>query len=448
MVNALTVRLPGNRLFRDVLTTYTGFLVNAGLGFVTLTLMAKHMGPSSFGLATLANLFMALVAGLAEPGIGTALVRLASRPGVTAEVVDELVVAGIRLKLAVTATVCGLSYLLMPWITAQLLHRPEFTPLLRWCLVGAAPLSLAMFAGALFQIRGAFRDNAATLAVAGAVRTIAVVLFWGSGRLTLQTAVGSMILMNGVQWGLCIIALRGMLPALPWRCRNWSQMSELLGYTRYLVIWLLAGTIHPRADTLLLSHFVTDNRVLGFYSAAAQLCLMVPRLTDSINMVLLPRISALRTPGEMLGALRNCGLGALAVFLLLAPVSVAAGPVLHLIFGIDYLPAVPVFRILLIAAVADLALNPLSNFWHALDRPAMLSLLNMARLSLLVLVAVLAIPRLGGVGAGLAVAVSTILPLAAQGAILWMIILGKRAKCGSRGKGPTDSLETGLLPSE
>jgi hypothetical protein len=72
----------------------------------------------------------------------------------------------------------------------------------------------------------------------------------------------------------------------------------------------------------------------------------------------------------------------------------------------------------------DLALNPFSNFWHALNRPAMLSALNVARVSLLVGAAMLAIPRWGGIGAASAVLVSTVVPLAAQGLLLWSLVGG------------------------
>jgi lipopolysaccharide exporter len=422
MDTVLSLARPGNRVVRDVVTTYAGFFANAVLGFVAVRLMAQHMGPGNFGVTMLANLFMAVIAGLGEPGIGTALVRLASQPGITSREIDQLVVAAIRLKLLVVSALCALTYVLMPWITADFMHRPELTGLLRYCLVGGGLLSLATFGGALFQIRGAFRDNAATVVIAGAVRAVVVFGLWSSGQLNLRTAVGSMILMNVVQCAVCLVALRPMLISLPWH--NWDprHWRALAGYAKYLIVWLVAGTIHPRADMLLLTNYVQDNRTLGFYSAASQLSLIVPMLTQSINLVLMPRISALRAAAEMRGALSKCVLGAVAVLLLLTPVALAAGPIVRLIFGVHYDAAVPVFRILLFAAGAELALNPLSNFWHALNRPVMLSVLNVVRLSLLVLVAVTAIPVLGGVGAALAVIVSTVLPLVGQGALLWRTV--------------------------
>jgi lipopolysaccharide exporter len=424
MESVLPIRLPGSRLLHDVLTTYAGFLANAVLGFVTLMLMAKYLGPGDFGVATLANMFMAVVAGLGEPGLGTALVRLAARPGLTAQAIDKLVVAALRLKVLVVTAVCSLAYVLMPCITASFMHRPEITLLMRACLVGGGLLSLATLAGALFQIRSAYRENAAAIAVAGAVRTVVVIGLWGTGHLNLWTAVASMILMNVVQCGMCAWWLRTMLMALPWRCQTGRQIREIVRYSKYLVIWLLAGTIHPRADMLLLSHYVADNRMLGFYSAAAQLCMVVPMLTGAINLVLLPRISALQSPQEMMSAVRRCGRGALVVFVLLAPVALAAGPIVHLVFGSHYGPAVLPFQVLLCAAAVDLALNPFSNFWHALNRPAMLSALNVARVSLLVGAAMLAIPRWGGIGAASAVLVSTVVPLAAQGLLLWSLVGG------------------------
>jgi O-antigen/teichoic acid export membrane protein len=426
MDTVLTLRRPGSRLIRDVVTTYAGFFANAVFGFVTLRLLAMHMGPGNFGVTALANLFMAVIAGLGEPGIGTALVRLASQPAIPRERVDELVVAAIRLKLLFLTALCAVTYLLLPWITTQFMHRPELTRLLRACLGGGALLSLATFAGALFQIRGAFRENAASIALAGAVRTVAVVGLWGCGRLTLRTAVGSMILMNVAQFGICLFALLPMLRSLPWGCWDRRHPRELVSYTKYLVVWVVAGTIHPRADTLLLTHFTLDNRVLGFYSAAAQLGLVVPMLTQSINLVLLPRISAQRSAGEMRGTLRHCCRAALVILALLVPVEMAAQPIVRLVFGSHYGPAVPLFRILLLAAAAELALNPLSNFWHALNRPAMLSILNIVRLSLLVSVAAVAIPRFGEagrpLGAAVAVLVSTVLALGGQGALLWAMV--------------------------
>src|SRR5260370_32052377 len=114
MLSTFPIRLRGSRLFRDVTTTYAGYLANAILGFIAMTLMTKPLGPGAFGVASLANLFMAIIASLGEPGLGTALVRLAAQPGMTAQSVDELVVAAIQLKLVVVAAVCGLAYAMMP----------------------------------------------------------------------------------------------------------------------------------------------------------------------------------------------------------------------------------------------------------------------------------------------------------------------------------------------
>src|SRR5688500_10102970 len=119
MDTVLSLARPGNRLLRDVVTTYAGFFANAVLGFVTVRVVAQYLGPDQFGVTDLANLFMAVIAGLGEPGIGTALVRIASQPGMTAQAIDELIVAAIRLKLLVVGGLCALAYVLMPWITVD-----------------------------------------------------------------------------------------------------------------------------------------------------------------------------------------------------------------------------------------------------------------------------------------------------------------------------------------
>jgi O-antigen/teichoic acid export membrane protein len=418
----LPFRLPAGSVLRDVSTAYSGYLANAVFGFVTLRLVATHLGVPNFYLANLANMFMAVIAGLSEPGIGTGFVRLTARPQMTTQTRAELAVAAIWLKLGVTLGVCGLAGVLMPWITGAFMHRPDLTPILRCCLLGAGSLSLASFGTALFQMQGAFRANAAALAGAGAVRAVVVAVLCWSGRLTLWTAVDAMILMNVVQCGLTVYALRRVLRSLPWRCWSSAQITELLSYTRHLVVWVIVGTVCPRADMLLLTHLVADNRVLGFYAAAGQVCYVLPMLTGSISLVLLPRISALQTREEMQRALSRCRLGAGVVLAFFAPVALWGGSFVLLIFGPSYAPAVPVFRLLVLAAAADLALNPLSNFWHALNRPAMLSALNVARLSLVVAVAYITIPRAGILGAALAVIVSTVIPLAVQGAVLWVKI--------------------------
>jgi O-antigen/teichoic acid export membrane protein len=436
--SGLRIRVPTGRLLRDVGTTYAGYLANAGLGFVTLRLMATHLGPVNFGLASLANMFMAVVAGLSEPGIGIGFVRLAARTEMTTEALQELAVASIRLKLVVTALICGLAYLLMPWIAASFMHRPYLTSVLRLCLVGAGALSLASFATALFQMQGAFRENAAAMVGASAVRAVMVVGLCWSGRLTLWTAVEAMILMNVVQFGLSAYALRKLLGSLPWRCESGARIIELLSYTKYLVAWVIIGTICPRADTLLLTHLITDNRVLGLYAVAVQVCYVLPMLTGSISLVLLPRISALRTRQELQRAMSRCRIGAVVIMAIMAPVAIWGGAAVSWIFGPSYAAAIPVFRLLLLAAAVDLALNPLGNFWHALNKPAMLSALNAARLSLVILVGVMTIPRIGILGAALAVIVSTVIPLTIQSVILWAKVDYRPAAHGA----PADTVPT------
>ena len=84
MDTALSLARPRNRLLQDVVHHLRRLLRERRPWLRDRARGGPILRAKLFGVTDLVNLSMAVIAGLGEPGIGTALVRLASQPGMTA----------------------------------------------------------------------------------------------------------------------------------------------------------------------------------------------------------------------------------------------------------------------------------------------------------------------------------------------------------------------------
>jgi O-antigen/teichoic acid export membrane protein len=128
---------------------------------------------------------------------------------------------------------------------------------------------------------------------------------------------------------------------------------------------------------------------------------------SAVAFIVLPKAAS--RPVEEVVALVGRGVRASTSVTLLAGVVLAIlGPwALKLIYGQEFLTAVPVFRLLLAQAVLGGATWVLAQAFMASDKPGMVSIMQGIGVGLTVPLLVVLVPRYGLVGAGLAMLIST-----------------------------------------
>jgi O-antigen/teichoic acid export membrane protein len=189
-----------------------------------------------------------------------------------------------------------------------------------------------------------------------------------------------------------------------WRGLGWA-IKDLTPYgvRSYGVEFL--GNLSPHLDRVLVVGLVTPA-AMGLYVVAQSVALMLNVFVSAAAMVLFPKASG-RSLQEVMYLTERAASGSLAVTVLAAIGLALFGPwVLGLLYGQEFLDAVPIFRLLLFAAVLNGTDQVLAQAFMASDRPGMVTLLQSAGIVLSVPLLLVLVPRYGLEGAGLALLIS------------------------------------------
>lgn len=190
-------------------------------------------------------------------------------------------------------------------------------------------------------------------------------------------------------------------------CVTVRGFKTLFGYGVRSAPLDLMNTLNLYLDSVLVIGLLSASS-MGSYQVVLSLSRALLMFQSAVVMVLFPKAAgrSVQTVLEMVGRSARAGIivtGAAALAVALV------GPLLiRLLYGADYLSAVPALRILAIEVVVQGAVVVVSQAFMAVGRPGTVSLLHTAGLAVAVPLMFVFIPRFGTAGAALALLCSTV----------------------------------------
>lgn len=398
----LVTELRGPEL-RHSTITLTGSLGRFALGFVTSVMLARLLGPSGYGLIALVSLVLSIVDTLGDFGLTMSAVRAISRAlGPEPEHARRLAGAFFSLGLIANSLAALGGILLAGPIARVILERPEAELYLRLAMIGLFSVAFNGFVTAVLQSLGRFGRLAAVQVLSAVTYLIGIVGLAVLDRLDIATVVllGALNPLVGF-----VVGLRFLPPGFfsiteaftrPAR-RGWR---ELMSFGKWLWISSILSLLASQLDLLLLGRWASPV-VVGIYALAFNLAMKMDILNQAHLTVVLPSVSALRTPGEMrtfiFRSLTRSTM--LAVGLALAIPFVR--PFISTFYGTEYVGAVPVLFVLVVVVLFDLVTSPLILLGFPLDLPRALAASDAVRVITLLVAGWFLIPAFGAAGAAL-----------------------------------------------
>jgi len=269
---------------------------------------------------------------------------------------------------------------------------------------------------------GFARMSMLTLANTGLTALLAVGLALAD-RLTLLNA----LIVLGIGTSLVTFALGlRLLPAgwnlaPPRRSEIKREGGELLRTGRWLWLAGIFAMLAANLEVLVLNHLSTLS-VVGAYALALNLATKAQVVNHSLYTVLLPNAAIIRGRREVTrfvkhGMIRS-GLVAVALLILIP----LADPFITIVYGVEFAPAIDLFRLLLGVVIFDVLATPLLLLAMAYRRPRVLAAADAARATTIGVVAVLLMPSFGVLGMVIARLVSRLV-----GAALVLVALRTRS---------------------
>ena len=377
--------------------------ISVALNFIGWALMARALGPDSFGVLQFAISVVFFVSFATDLGLTTYGTREVAASTHPYRVVRTII--GLRIVLAVAAT--SLALLVVLLLPAQGEQRTVL--LVVGSVVAAGAVNL------LWLLRAQGRSASMAL------QDVASAAVLAGGALLLVGPTGSVVVAAtvyaGAQWlaaGLSIRAVGGLAGTRPDLDAGWSILRAALP----LGVAVLAVNVYYTADSVILG-IVRTSAEVGWYGAAYRLVTPWLMLASVAGLLAMPTLTGMhhRAPDEVHRTLSGLSRILLAIGLPVAVTTTIASEMLvTLVFGESYLPAAEPLRILIWSCVTVYANAPFAFLMLARrqDRAYMWIAVSGAVLNLALNAALT--PGLGMVGAATATIVAEIVVLAAM---LW-----------------------------
>jgi O-antigen/teichoic acid export membrane protein len=317
---------------------------SAGLLLVLLTIAARFLSADDYGRFRFALALTTIIETIMDLGLSQITVRSVARDRTSA---DRLFPQVLGVKLVWVAVGLALLAVLAPLLRSD----PVIVRLCYALGISSAVRSYLLTARGLLQ--GLQRFDLEALAVVSDRVLLLVVggaaLWLGYGLVGLAVAfVGSRLLMLGAVQILLRRVVARVAPAFDRDAWRDIQAAALpLGF------FMIALNTYTYVDTVILGLMRTDAEV-GWYAAAYSLYEGLTYAPSILAAVLTPRLSALFTRDR--AAHRSLLTRALLLSVALAVVlggiaALAAAPIVALLFGVRYAPAVPPLQILAAGSV-------------------------------------------------------------------------------------------------
>ncbi len=326
---------------------------------VIFLLLARLLGSKAFGLIALANVFLAFMQIFLDQGFAQAIVQ---RGDLEPEHLDTAFW---------TSVMAGLLFIVLISLgagpVARFYNEPAIAPIVRWISLSFLFSGLSSVQSALLQRNMQFK----VLAARSLVATIACGI----------AGIGSALLGLGV-WSLVVkeITFGFTGAALLWSASHWRprfkfsprHFTDLFSFGVNIIGFNFLSFFNHRSDDLLIGYFLGAT-ALGYYSVAYRLLsIMINLLTNVTGQVALPTFSKLQTD---LGKVRKAfyevtQYTSLVSFPIFLGIATLAPELIQVLFGDEWLPSIPVMRILALIGVLQSVQGFTGILLLAMNKPA------------------------------------------------------------------------------
>lgn len=368
-------------------------LLTQALGFGRSIILARLLAPDDYGLWGMATLVLSGIFAMTHFNLGASAVahRFESESELRRSL-DTIWTADLFRRAAISIV---LALLAQP-ASAYFGDRRLFPVLL---IVSAYPLALGFENIGMWRLHKemSFRRVAVQQQTAELVTTVlAVWLAWATRDYTALVA---------GQWAhaLCVVGLSYVVCEYRPRLQiDRAALRRSFDFGKHMFIIGVLGFVMTQFDNLVVGRYLGAS-VLGLYILAYRLVTLPGEFAGSVfATVLFPLFAKVshEQPDKAMRALFPAA-SAVAMMLIgiLGPVKLAAGPIVHLVYGSKWEAAVPFLSVLAILGVFRGLSESIGPFLRAVGRPDLDARGKIVEAGVFVPLTLWLVPRYGGLGA-------------------------------------------------
>lgn len=389
------------RTLRSLLANVFVLAINIGTGIIT----ARFLGPTGRGEQAVMGLWVQFLAYALTLGIPSALLyNLRRKPDEASQVFS----AALLLGTVMGFVTIGVGVVFIPhWLSDR--YSPEVVSYARWFMIAAPLVLLNQIFTYVLRAREEFGTYNAIRYLQPLLTLFGLIFLVFAGLLTpLNATLAYVLPVIPIFLYMLVYLWRIYRPTFSGARRAFRALTSY-GLRSYGAD--VTGVLSNELDRALVAAFLGPAAV-GLYVVAMSLSRMLDVFQAAVVSVIFPKAVG-QSQDEVVvlierGA-RVCG----TVTLLAAAGLGLLGPwALSFVYGSQFLGAVPVLRLLLLAVALNGITLILCQAFMALDRPGFVTVVQISGLGLIVVLLPMLVPHYGLEGAGIALVVSAVIRLA------------------------------------
>lgn len=345
--------------FRQSRITITATFINGALGALFYIILARFLGPSDFGLLTIAITTMILIADIADIGTNTGLVRFVSLN--LAENKDKAY-KFLKLCLEVKLITWMISFLaiffLAPFLAEALFKKNQLILPLRLAAFGIGGALLFTYATSSLQAYQKYFIWSIVNILTNFLRLLLILILGYYLVLNLESSLVIYIIFPFFGFFITLF----LLPAkkIIQSKNEFSLSGELFKYNIPVAVFTIIASFSAKLDTYLSAALLSSKEV-GIYGVANQLIQFMPQLVSALGLVSSPKFASFQNNKQMLTYFKKFQLftfGLIILGILTIPVFLFVIPKL---LGMQYQDVIIPFIILFIAQLIFLFSIPVHH---------------------------------------------------------------------------------------
>lgn len=361
MLRAIYHRVHSSDFIRKVGETFVTRVLLIGIGLVTSVIVARILGPEGRGFYAVAITIGAIGVQFGNLGLHTSnTYYVAGDRGLLPALAANTII--------VSFAVGGVGTVLI-WMIFQL--WPQMAPVrglllilsLLWIPFGLAYMLLQNLLIGIQDVRTYNKIELLTKALG--LGLIGVLIITGAVGVETLFLVALIVLIIGLFWAL--LRLRTHIFTLPLPSLTLFKETIRYGSKAYLAAFFAFLVLRVN---LLMVKYILGAEEAGYYSIAATMADTVYMLPLVIGTILFPKLSAMASNQEKWAFTRKMAVSVGVVTVVLATFAgLLAGPVVRILFGELFVPAVPAF-IWLLPGIVLLSINTCyMNYFASIGMP-------------------------------------------------------------------------------
>ncbi|MBF2026330.1 MAG: oligosaccharide flippase family protein [Oscillatoriales cyanobacterium C42_A2020_001] len=407
----------GSRMATGTIQVFLAESLLLPTGLVTAAFLTRQLGPEGYGVLMLATTIISWIGWSITSAFTRTTIKFIGEAEDWQAIASTVLQLHLLLGMAAAAVVGVFAQ-----VIANALGEPGMAAYLRLFALEVPIFCLTYAHRSVLVGLGKFSQRAIATAVRWVARMVLIVAFVGAG-LSLWGAILGSVASAIVELGVCRMYVH---PPLMHSSR--FPMRKLWGYAVPLFLLALSLRLYDKLDLFMLKLLGGTAAEAGFYATAQNLSLMPSLFTLAFVPLLLSTLTRILSTGDQSKA-QHLSRDAMRLVLLLLPFAAlgsgSAAEIMALLFSSTFLPAAPLFALLIFSAVAMAMIAVTTAILTAASKPTW----TIALAGPMVPGAIAAngwiIPRFGSIGAAtVTTTVATLAAIATIGAVhrIWKIV--------------------------